>query len=1588
MKSICEKIMKRDIPNDWYIVLLCGKERELKIQPRLFAMMVLEIRLYFNITEKNISDIIFPYFPQQTMTLSEVELTKRLYSMSKDDDNEYYIPMYMSIDFKSWNIHWNQLTTEPIFSKLDELFGTPHLYTFTHIFFQTCIMCLSSRYNTPQFLIDNKDIFKRSKIIDLDGLRRKVREANDPLMWTDHVGGLEGIRQKGWTLITIIILLIIETEEGIKCYIIGQGDNQFLKLMIPIKKCRNTSSTEQYIKQNQGSLRDRLIQYLETLERVAGEFCLKIKKEESWFSHLVINYGKDILVKGVYLSQGMKRVSRTFPDTNDIFPTILDKVSSMQTTGLATAQKSLDPITAYFICMLETILMIRKEVMSPLLSNVHHTKRVRDWLTSDTSIDYMLHGDTVCLNIPILNIVEYLYRGHPDPLSSYLTFLTINAEHCLKCEGILLYFINEKYEIGKGDPELLINNPLSINVDRPTQLSQIFKNIMYEKLKSTTKNRMIKEVFHMNSHLEDDRLYDYLLKYRPIYPRFLHEFLRQTVTACRTKIISKFCSARTFQGMLTRQDLARVNNSVIVAEVAHTNHWMLTDTLINRMSMKYKLLNPPCPTNLASKLRNHTWSEVTNDSVLLGVSIPHPIHQFSISMPSAGEHDNCYPSEEHIVLISDDPLTTDLLHKRGPFVPFHGHKTSEKTSGKILQIPEVSRPLKAAERLIQLYFWCMEQDRTNLEVVTKLIAQRTNIPLNILELSSKLITSGSQVHRLNDHFTQQGVHLNIRPNIASHIYLTSDSMGRFSKGNKNTNLHFQGALMLGITYAHWMSIYNESIDSDGNTVIHIPSCKRPIIHLHYTCLNCEEYLNDTKVYNDTVLRVKTYKTQNPLIYADITLTNLSVVPDSLLLKIVKRAPTAPAVASLLLSRIIVNKFKSTWGPSQTNQPYTSPISLRTILEIGILPVMKHLAILLHLYYDLQTIEVYHLVNAHGQDIWQDFGPSCLVKELMEELLETGDHLYQAQLYESRTGYTRLLNHALLIQYKKVNQLIKNLGPNLIFFPTKGVGISRIFRMWANLIWCYSDGNADIQGICQNSNFETVIGMNIPSQDSLNTIDNYIMHKPELQYYCWDILRLKLSGSPPEIAMQGQFGHIKHHTIKSIFNPTSFKCIELSGSTLVFLYELPSLSDKYYKLDTDFPHPPLQISKHTYNNHIFHQVANISVAYLKIMQILMVFGHSSTENAVCLADGEGSISKLLIRMCNKIVFFNTKLDLKKMLAQRIIHYVPGECVDVQDKLRLTKLSALYGGDLLDDNYLEKFLRSLPQHASIVTFDAESSQPFTPKQVMKFVEAVMKICYKCNGEMLIYKIHCYIPGLLAAVIGALNVLYAEIHLTVPIFCSNQNYEVYLVCRGIKSSISPTLFGLVGTPLRDATIGFLSALREKRISKQLFFTQGEVWEGLLKNGLALGFNRAITYHKLRFLNFYESIYEGEDIEGWLHESKKQLQNTIESITSGLIKTTKAIHLKVSEQLSLRKSKCINTLYEGNLTSIGCLDLLQEILKESNHIDAEKKLTSYNDMIYTITCNQTILYSFEFSVTSLRPDTLKSLWVIWGYHMGIFKN
>lgn len=47
---------------------------------------------------------------------------------------------------------------------------------------------------------------------------------------------MEGQRQKGWTLITIIMLLLVAREKNTQVSLLRQGDNQMVIIKVPLEE--------------------------------------------------------------------------------------------------------------------------------------------------------------------------------------------------------------------------------------------------------------------------------------------------------------------------------------------------------------------------------------------------------------------------------------------------------------------------------------------------------------------------------------------------------------------------------------------------------------------------------------------------------------------------------------------------------------------------------------------------------------------------------------------------------------------------------------------------------------------------------------------------------------------------------------------------------------------------------------------------------------------------------------------------------------------------------------------------------------------------------------------------------------------------------------------------------------------------------------------------------------------------------------------------------------------------------------------------------------------------------------------------------
>lgn len=240
------------------------------------------------------------YFPEITMTFDQKELLTRLHGVTKslgDSPLNYdsSVTVVMNTDFEKWNSNMREEETKEIFKDIDCLFGLKDVFSRSHEMFTQSTIYLANGNYVPKFDDDNNML-------------------ESACNWSGHLGGIEGLRQKGWTIFTVVILSHFSSLEQIPCQLLGQGDNQVL--LLSYRHLPNKTIQQQHD------------EFTSNLSNFLARIGPPLKLEETWSSSKFFTYGKFPILNGIPLSMSLKRLCRMFRLNNDLFINLDASVSS------------------------------------------------------------------------------------------------------------------------------------------------------------------------------------------------------------------------------------------------------------------------------------------------------------------------------------------------------------------------------------------------------------------------------------------------------------------------------------------------------------------------------------------------------------------------------------------------------------------------------------------------------------------------------------------------------------------------------------------------------------------------------------------------------------------------------------------------------------------------------------------------------------------------------------------------------------------------------------------------------------------------------------------------------------------------------------------------------------------------------------------------------------------------------------------------------------------------------------------------------------------------------------------------------------
>ncbi|KAF5187651.1 Rna-directed rna polymerase l, partial [Thalictrum thalictroides] len=246
-----------------------------------------------------------------------------------------------------------------------------------------------------------------------------------------------------------------------------------------------------------------------------------------------------------------------------------------------------------------------------------------------------------------------------------------------------------------------------------------------------------------------------------------------------------------------------------------------------------------CTSILADDIRAESWGVKIE-----GSTTPHPFEQFVICYSEDGTCKDCIGGSEHIKFILEDPVTdhpesVNPVFDRGVKYPYWGPGTIEKKTTPLLNITGTDRALDAAKRLSRVRMWVVETDSKVGDFIQSLISSRTELNEKLLELVSGVYFGGSVTHRFNDVICKHVSRPNIRGNVFTCIFISSDHMGKYAKGMENYTMHYQGTFLMVLTIISIIEFLRKK------------KSRRPAnYHGHQNCVGCCKKLIEPKLYSE------------------------------------------------------------------------------------------------------------------------------------------------------------------------------------------------------------------------------------------------------------------------------------------------------------------------------------------------------------------------------------------------------------------------------------------------------------------------------------------------------------------------------------------------------------------------------------------------------------------------------------------------------------------------------------------------------------------------------------------------------------------
>lgn len=767
--KIVEAVRREEIPFDWLVVSLYPKEREFKEAARMFGMLVFEMRAFFTATEANLAEKIFPLIPQQTMTLSKIEIQELFHATTAETLAEDWERLFNTYDVNKWNLHWDPRTVDPIGHTIEDMFGLPGVFTVIHHFFAKCVMVVRTAECAPPSI----------ELAEMEGV--DAAEYESSLMWFNHDVGIEGLFQKGWTLCTYPMIDLGIRPFGCKYYLIGQGDNQVLMIYV---NCFGAMDKREYLREISDAITEAISQE-----------CMKvgqsIKKDETLSSTTVITYSKNVYVRGVEYFTTCKNFSRMFPHASSDFPSLDNSVGALASQATMAAEGLKQPLLGYPLFLFHASLYLLSIKCSQPVEASLLPSRVKRQITPIMVYCLLILPKSLG-GLQIAVITDFFYKGGADPVSKeYASFLFLQDKSPIirRC----IYSLKQ-WDWFSKEPAIteLIDDPYALPLRKHTTPEMSIFRESSRKVRGVTKNPDIQSIMSLDIEQYETELASVLITMTPFNPLIASDIMGWSIAGLRKMIGKMFTATRTVQDLMQRDEefnpcwTILTQGTAVFREVIH--RFLHLPNLEGRISSVYEDI---CALRRA-------WDPMDRYQIV-GVTaytpFEVPIIVQNTPIPNQG-----------IRAALLDTIGKEASFKRGLHPPYLGKRTQEKRSEHGYRIVISSAPERAVKRLTDV----MVQpgvDITVREMINQVALTRAGVDLCRTIPYLGRVYGGTIVHRYQTRLGVRSAHGMGSMCLASNTILSSNNAAPLSGGEEDYPRMVQEDMVMCISLLQHCSQY-------------------------------------------------------------------------------------------------------------------------------------------------------------------------------------------------------------------------------------------------------------------------------------------------------------------------------------------------------------------------------------------------------------------------------------------------------------------------------------------------------------------------------------------------------------------------------------------------------------------------------------------------------------------------------------------------------------------------------------------------------------------------------------------------------------